>query len=161
MKKLLTFVILIASCGFIARADFFDMGMDQLVQKGLVNEIHVSKPMLELVSPQVRNKIPLLGKVDGITAVSVYTLPDSLAVRAGYQNLSISFSDPNGVTRNLLTNSDGKEYVAIYGTLKSEEEDCYNRIIMFTNDGKKGQIVVVYGTITPEVLAEIARSVAK
>ena len=159
MKKLFTLIVLIASCAGISRADTFTYQMGNAVRKGLMTEIHVSKDILPLVSPEVRKKIPLLGKVEGVTAVTVFTAPNEQAVNRCYQILNSSFTYSE--TSMLLVNAEGKEYTAIYGTKNSKGQDYFDRIIMFTSDGTQGQILVVYGTITPQVLAVIKDSASR
>lgn len=160
MKKLFTLIVLIASCAAISRADSFTFQMGNAVREGLLTEIHVSKDILPLVSPEIRKKIPLLGKVDGVTAVTVFTAQNEEAVNRCYQILNSSFTYSEE-TSLLLVNAEWKEYTAIYGTKNSQGQDYFDRIIMFTSDGTQGQILVVYGTITPQVLAVIKDSASK
>ncbi|MDE5837497.1 MAG: hypothetical protein K2H39_00420 [Paramuribaculum sp.] len=159
MKKLFTLIVLIASCAGISRADSFTFQMGNAVREGLLTEIHVSKDILPLVSPEVSKKIPLLGKVDGVTAVTIFTAPNEDAVNRCYQILNSAFIFSE--TSMLLVNAEGKEYTAIYGTKESKEQSYFNRIIMFTNEGTQGQVLVVYGTITPQVLGMIKDSATK
>ncbi len=165
MKRLLTSLIFIISYVAISFATEFDNYMNLLVRQNVVTEIHVSKAMIDMLSPEVRKKIPLLGKVQGINTVSIYTASDEDAVNKCAKAVQQSFTLYNGKMRGrhhkLLEIKDNKGYTAVYAMENEKNAGIYDIVVLLTDDGTKGQVVAFEGEITPEVLSAIAKSVPK
>ncbi|MDE6049850.1 MAG: DUF4252 domain-containing protein [Paramuribaculum sp.] len=163
MKRLLTLLVVITAGFSIARADYLEDQMNNLVNQNVVSEIYVSKAMLKMLPPGIQNRIPMLNKLDGLTAVTVLTAADKVAVQKCQKVLSNSLN--NAITTTglgkLLEIKDSNEYSAVFGTTKSDDTKDYSRIVVYTETGDNGQVVILNGTITPEVLEQIAQSILK
>lgn len=164
MKRLLTSLIFIVSCVAIFATEF-DILMTRLVRQNVVSEIHVSKAMVGMLSPEFRKKVPLLGKVQGINSVSIYTASDEEAVNKCALAVYNSFMMYNNTMRarhhKLLEIKDDKGYTAVYAMENEKDSGIYDLVVFFTDDGTKGQVVAFEGEITPEVLSMLAKSVPK
>ncbi|MDE6264848.1 MAG: DUF4252 domain-containing protein [Paramuribaculum sp.] len=165
MKRLLTSLIFIVSCVAVSFATEFDNYMNLLVRQNVVSEIHVSKAMVSMLSPEVRKKIPLLGKVPEINSVSIYTASDEDAVNKCARAVHNSFMLYNNKMRarhhKLLEIKDDKGYTAVYAMENEKNSGIYDLVVLLTDDGTKGQVIAFEGEITPEVLSLIAKSVPK
>lgn len=164
MKRLLTSLIFIISYVAVSFATEFDNYMHMLVRQNVVSEIHVSKSMVNMLSPEVRKKIPLLGRVPEINSVSIYTASDEDAVNRCskvVQNCFTTYSRMRARHHKLLEIKDDKGYTAVYAMENEKNSGIYDLVVLLTDDGTKGQVIAFEGDITPEVLSMIAKSVPK
>ena len=163
MKRILTSLILLVSCVALSQAYTFDQYMNSLVKETVVSEIHVSRLMLIMVSPEILDKLPLLENVEQINSVSIYTASNADAIKRCNTTIAnyFSSSEQANLSDNLLEIKDGRDYTVVYGVKNGLNTSAYSVVVLFTSDGSKGQVMVFQGNITPDVLYMIGKSVAK
>lgn len=159
MKKIITLFVLLMSCFSI---NVFAYGVDDIMQsldmdKKNVSVVRIKRSMLDLVSQDVRNRVPVFKSIPGLESIAIYNLNSKAAIdRANLSMQNAFVYNKKQHIDNLLTISDGDKTTMVYAYVETDDPLVYEAVVLFNKEATdRGQLTILMGKIKADELKKI------